>query len=229
MKTKLFFASMMLSACIFTVTANELHPNMPSGRRPCYPSSKCTGDPNLIGPRGGCSANRGENGGNYGGSEEQNMQQNAYRENAGNQGFGYWGNRGYGAPTGKVLQTESTEKLIGTVRSINRVNFPDHVQIQMVLSTDQGDKLIIVGPANYIDQQRVKFATGDRVTVTGYRIIANGQEIITAARIQRNGTTLQLLNEQRQPMWGPQQQQESQGSSWGQQWGWGSRWGSQNW
>lgn len=205
MKNKLFFLSTIISSCILTIacnqsTADELHPNMPSGKRPCYPSSKCTGDPNLIGPRGGCSGNMGQNG-NYGDQNGQMMNQGMN----GNGNMGYSnpnGYSGYGAPTGKVLQTDSAEKFTGTVRSINRVNLPNQTQIQMVLSTERGDLLIIVGPSSFIDQQKIKFAAGDKVVVTGYRIKANGKEVITAAQIQRNGNTLQLLNEKRQPMWG---------------------------
>ncbi len=201
MKTKFFLLSTIISSCILTIacnqsTAGELNsktlalgeqqrgnyqtspnapqpggavtnPNMPTapnGKRPCYPASKCTGDPNLIGG----------------------------------------GNRGAAAPTGKVLQIESTEKYIGTVQSINRVAMPNQTQIQMILATDQGDVLIILGPANYIDQQKIKFQAGDKVTVLGYRIKANGSDVIMAAQVQKNGNTLQLLDNKRQPIWGNQ-------------------------
>lgn len=189
MKNKLFFLSTIISSCILSIAcnqlaANEMYPNMQGGRRPCYPSTKCTGDPNLIGPSYG--NNPGNMYSNYGYSNQSGM-------------------NGYGAPTGKILQTDSSEKFTGVVRSINRVNLPNQTQVQMILSTDQGDLLVIVGPAQFLDQQRFKFAAGDKVTVSGYRITANGQVVITAAQIQKNGNTLQLLNERRQPIWGNRQ------------------------
>ena len=201
MKTNFFLLSTIISSCILMIacnqsTAGELNsktlawgeqqrgnyqaspyapqpggavtnphmPTAPNGRRPCYPASKCTGDPNLIGG----------------------------------------GNRGASAPTGKVLQVESTEKYVGTVQSINRIAMPNQTQIQMTLTTDQGDVLVILGPANYIDQQKIKFQAGDKVTILGYRIKANGSDVIMAAQVQKNGNTLQLLDDRRQPVWGNQ-------------------------
>jgi hypothetical protein len=145
------------------------------GKRPCYPASKCTGDPNLIG-----------------GPNQYNNQYDSTTSSFSPSN----------TTSKKMLQIESTEKFVGTVESINRVTLPNQTQIQMVLKTDQGEKLIILGPASYIDQQKIKFVAGDKVTVTGYRITANGSEVIMAAQVQKNGNTLQLLNETRQPAWG---------------------------
>lgn len=207
MKSKFFLLSTIISSCILTIacnqsTADELNsktlaydgqqgaqyapyapqqgragtnPNMPTapgnvnGQRPCYPASRCTGNPGSIG---------GGYGNNYGASSQAP------------------------APTGKVLQIESTEKFVGTVQSINRVALPDQTQIQMILTTDQGDLMVILGPASFIDQQKIKFQAGDKVTVLGYRVKANGADVITAAQVQKNGTTLQLLDNRRQPVWG---------------------------
>lgn len=202
MKNKFFLLSTIFSSCLLTIacsqsTADEGRSNIPGGKRPCYPSTKCTGDPNLIGPGrgGGCSGNMDSNRSGYG-YGNANPNQGNRNDNS--------GSNGYGASTGKILQTESTEKFTGTVQSINRVNLPNQTQVQIVLATDRGNLLIIVGPAQYIDQQKIKFQVGDKVVVTGYRIKANGNEVITAAQIQKNGNTLQLLNEKRQPVWGSQ-------------------------
>jgi|GEM_PF-2507925 len=199
MKTKSFFLSTMISSCILCFACNQATalesntlaqcggrapqgsnsqpysggamsnmpasaPNNINGKRPCYPASKCMGDPNAI---------NGRNGG------------------------------GTAPPTGKVLQVESIEKFEGTIQSVNRVNMPSNqTQLQMVLNTNQGDLLVVLGPANYMDQQKIKFQAGDKVTVSGYRVKANGKDIITAAQVQKNGKTLQLLDEKRQPLWG---------------------------
>jgi hypothetical protein len=180
MKNKFFLLSTIISSCILTIACNqttavEMNPNMPpGGKRSCYPASKCTGDPNLIGGSG-----------RYGANAQSSFS---------------------GAPPSsngtKVLQTERTEKFAGTIRSVNRVQLPNQTQIQLVLTTDQGDLLVIVGPANFVDQSRIKLLAGDKITVTGYPIRANGNLVITAAQIQKNGGTLELLNESRQPLWG---------------------------
>ena len=98
-------------------------------------------------------------------------------------------------------QSTSTQKFASTVKAVNRVQLPNQTQIQILLATDQGDVLVIVGPANFVDQSKVKFLSGDKVTVTGYPVVVNGNRLIIAAQIQKNGSTLQLLGENRQPLW----------------------------
>lgn len=107
----------------------------------------------------------------------------------------------------KLLQTAATEKFVGTVKAVNRVNLPNQTQIQMVLSTDAGDLLVILGPASFIDKSKVQFEPGDKVTVSGYSVVANNNKVILAAKIDKNGTTLQLLNEDRRPLWLNRQEQ----------------------
>lgn len=149
---------------------------------PCYNQSMCTGNPNVIG-------------GNNGYSNANNGYSNA------NNGMTY-SETTTSTTTNKVLQSESTEKFVGVVQSVNRVSLPNQVQIQLTLSTDQGDMLVIVGPSSFIDQSKVKMQAGDKITVKGYRVKANGNDVIMAAEIEKNGNTLKLLNDNRQPVWG---------------------------
>lgn len=199
MKNKFLFLSTLVSSCLATILCNQLsaeqNPGMPTGSRPkCYPASKCTGDPNLMGGERQCAGDQQQHG--------QDQQQGA---NAGqsymSRRFGYNSNAP-GAAEGKTLQTESTEKFNGVVKSVNRVQLPNEAQIQIVLSTEQGDQLVIVGPASFVDQSKIKLQAGDKVVVTGYRITANGKDVVVAAQIQRNGNTLKLLNDNRMPQWG---------------------------
>jgi hypothetical protein len=283
MKNKFFLLSTIISSSLLTIACNqstavEMHPNMPTqypAKRPCYPASKCTGDPNLIGGGKRGFNQYGNPGQNYPGQGQYGYQDNqgyGYQDNQGygyqdNQGYGYQDNQGYGyqggqnygygyQPDGRGmqqgngmqqnqsmygsqlpqqgLQTQSTEKFVGTIRSVKKVNLPNHTQIQWILSTDQGDLLVIVGPAQFIDQARIKFKSGDRVTVTGYKVQANGEAVITAANVQKDGNTLDLLNQQRRPMWGSQYERSTYGMQRygrGQNYGYGSQnygYGGQN-
>jgi len=201
MKNKFFFLSTIISSCIFTITCNqftaqEMSPYMPTGgKQSCYPASKCTGDPNLIGGNRGyggnqtCPSNNGRgSNGNYSNSSYYN----------GNSSYSYDNQNN---PSSGPLQTESTEKLNGTVKSVNRVTLPNQSQIQLIVTTDQGDMLVILGPSNFVDQSKIKMQAGDKIAVTGYRIKANGNDVMIAAQVQKNGNTLQLLDEQRNPLW----------------------------
>lgn len=223
MKNKFFLLSTIISSCILTIacnqsTADELNPRMPSGKQPCYPGSKCTGDPNLIGgpkgnnmPTNGGSCSSGWNNVNhepsrnpygYGSNgQAQNSYQGQAQSNMGNQELP------------KMLQTDSTEKFKGTVSAMNKVNLPNQTQMQMTLATDQGEMLVILGPVGYLEQQKIRFNPGDKVVVTGYRIKGNGKEVIVAAKVENNGNTLQLLDDNRRPVWGNDANMGNQGPS----------------
>lgn len=175
MKNKFFLLSTIISSCIFTPVcyADASDNTIPvPPKRSCYPASKCTGDPNLMGGYGYDNNNMGGQNGMM------------------------------GSPSNKVLQTQSTEQFEGTVKSVNRVALPNQTQIQLVLTTADGDMLVVVGPSNVVDQGKVKLQAGDKITVVGYRINANGNPMVMAASIKKNGYELKLLNENRQPVWG---------------------------
>jgi hypothetical protein len=90
-------------------------------------------------------------------------------------------------------QVSATQQFVGTVKAVNRAELSDQGQIQLLLSTDQGDLLVILAPASFVDKSKIQFLAGDKVTVTGYPINANGQKVVLAAQIQKDGYTLQLL------------------------------------
>ncbi len=131
----------------------------------------------------------------------------------------------YQAPQGqqnqdqqKPLQTQSTEKVTGTIKSMERVALPDQQQVQLTLTTDKGDILVVVGPQSFLDQSKVKFQTGDKITVKGFRVTANDKEMIVASEIEKGGMKLQILDKNRMPIWrqgqpyqGQQQQQQFRG------------------
>lgn len=102
----------------------------------------------------------------------------------------------------KKLKMNSSEKFQGTVSSVTQDKYPDGTRVvRIVLDTNEGQKSILVGPAGYIEQSKVKLQVGDKVTVTGYIISANGEEVITAKEVNKSGNVLILLDDQRQPLW----------------------------
>lgn len=102
----------------------------------------------------------------------------------------------------KKLMTDSVEKFTGTVKSVKRERYPNgKLFVSVILETQNGDKTIMVGPASYVDQSKVKLQTGDKITVKGYSVTGNGQETIMAQSIDKSGNVLQLLDDNRQPLW----------------------------
>ncbi len=102
----------------------------------------------------------------------------------------------------KKLTMDSVEKFQGTVQNVMRERYPDgRMFISISLETSEGDKTILIGPANYVDQSKVKLQIGDKITVKGFRVKANGEEMIIAKEVDKSGNVLQLLDDQRQPLW----------------------------
>ncbi len=103
----------------------------------------------------------------------------------------------------KKLKMNSIDNFQGTVKSIERDRHPDgRIFIQIVLETKEGEKNIHVGLASYVDRSNLRLQPGDKIKVTGYSIKVNGEEVITAKEINKNGKVLRLLNDKRQPLWG---------------------------
>lgn len=181
MKSKFFLLSTIVSSCILAIACNQAgaddkRPSIPSGKQKCYPGSKCTGDPNLIHQ----DNDQSEAAGNMNGKEPQK--------------------NGNGKSL-EPLKMNSVEAFKGTVKRVDRVQMPNGTQIQLVLTTDQGDMLIIVGPASFVDKSKVKMQAGDKLEVSGYMIKANGDQVMMASEIKKNGNSLQLRDQNRQPMW----------------------------
>lgn len=101
----------------------------------------------------------------------------------------------------RALKTDSIEDFKGSIKSISRVQYPDGAIIQVIVSTERGDMKVLLGPAQFVDQEKVKLESGDKIVIKGYRIMVNGEEVIMAQQIDKNGNILRLRDEQRRPIW----------------------------
>lgn len=69
------------------------------------------------------------------------------------------------------------------------------------VKTDQGDVLVHLGPPWYLSQQQVVMKTGDTVTVTGSKVVQDGNTSLVAKEITVNGKTVKLRDDQGVPLW----------------------------
>lgn len=206
MKNKILFLGAVISACVLSsacagnqMNADSRNPNLPNGGRKCNAlNGDCPNRIESVNPNNNFNYN--DTGIKYSNNRSGGYSYN--NSNSYNNGYGYNNENGNSAPAAKKLQTSSIESFKGTVTSVSRDRQTDGRQfVQIKLDTNDGEKTIMVGPASFVDQSRVKLLVGDKVTVKGFRIGANGNEVIMAQSIDKNGNVLQLLNEQRQPLW----------------------------
>ncbi len=73
---------------------------------------------------------------------------------------------------------------------------------QMRVMTPQGDQWVVfLGPRWFVDNQRLKFNTGDQVEVRGAKFLALGQNNIVAQDVSKGDMTMKLRNSDGLPSW----------------------------
>jgi len=69
------------------------------------------------------------------------------------------------------------------------------------LKTDQGDMIIHLGPAWYMDEQKLALQKGDTLEVTGAKTTQNGNTVILAREYTKDGKKMVLRDNQGIPVW----------------------------
>jgi hypothetical protein len=111
-----------------------------------------------------------------------------------------------GAPkASKLYNPEAVETLTGSVAAVNRhvskrAGKPDRVA--MVLQTNQGAVKVHLGPADYLDQQALKLAVGDRVEVKGVKLSRLKAPTFIAGEVRKGDQVLKLRDDATgRPLW----------------------------
>lgn len=69
------------------------------------------------------------------------------------------------------------------------------------LKTDQGDMIVHLGPAWYMDEQKLAVGKGDTLEVTGAKTTQDGKPVMLAREFTQNGKKTVLRNNQGIPVW----------------------------
>jgi hypothetical protein len=71
----------------------------------------------------------------------------------------------------------------------------------VLLKTDQGNLMVDLAPAWYLDGKKFVVQAGDTVSATGSKVFLDNQPGLIAREVTVNGTTLQLRDQQGVPAW----------------------------
>lgn len=71
----------------------------------------------------------------------------------------------------------------------------------LVKASNGGTALVDLGPRWFVDNQVAKVKVGDRVRVTGSKVLVNGRGLILASNVVRNGLVLGLRRPNGSPYW----------------------------
>jgi hypothetical protein len=73
--------------------------------------------------------------------------------------------------------------------------------VHLTLKTAEGEISVHLGPDAWVDQQELKLAKGDSITVKGSKVTFEGGPAIIAQSVTRGGETLVLRNSDGMPVW----------------------------
>lgn len=91
----------------------------------------------------------------------------------------------------------------GRVLGVERPLPEDRATNVHLLFQAQGEDPVRVelGPGWYLDEGKLHFDAKDDISVEGRREVHNGNSVIVARRVRKGSTTLQLRDEQANPLW----------------------------
>ncbi len=110
-------------------------------------------------------------------------------------GEGMMGGRG-----GRMYDPQTVETISGEVVRVDQMAGMA-AGVHLLLKTDKETVTVVVGPAAYLDQQKMKIAAGDKVEVRGSRGTRRQGPVIVAAELKKGGQVLKLRDAQGLPLW----------------------------
>ena len=118
------------------------------------------------------------------------------------------GGRGMGPGGGmgpRMYNPQTVVTVKGQVEKLEEVGAmgggsQDMRHLGAILKTDQGSIMVHLGPAWYLDQQKLALKAGDALEVTGSKVTLNNQPAIIARDLTVNGKTTKLRDDQGFPL-----------------------------
>jgi hypothetical protein len=113
----------------------------------------------------------------------------------------------YGQPRhgagGRGYDPSTVETVSGEIVAVERVAAGRGRSggVHVTLKTDRETLPVLLGPAGYLDKQKMHLERSDHVEVEGSRISFEGKPAIIAREVKKGGATLVLRNEAGIPAW----------------------------
>jgi len=73
--------------------------------------------------------------------------------------------------------------------------------VHLIMKTNKETISIHLGPARYIEKQKIKIEPKDKIEVRGSRITFEGKPTIISAELKKGNTILKLRDENGFPVW----------------------------
>ena len=113
----------------------------------------------------------------------------------------------YKVPCQRLFNVNEIVTVEGKVEAIERAtpvwgpmkgpSYGLHLRVR----TDKGIRAIHIGPGWYMDKHKIAFHTKEKVKVTGSQVVFEGEDLIIAQEVVRDGNVLTIRDETGCPMW----------------------------
>ncbi|WP_142785900.1 DNA-binding protein [Changchengzhania lutea] len=114
-------------------------------------------------------------------------------------------NTGWGRNSnyGRLFNPKTVKTLTGTVESIDRVLYDEKMSygIHLKVKTKSETISVHLGPAWFVDNQDIQFIKGDKIIITGSRIIYKNAPTIIVMRAIKDDVELNLRDKNGYPVW----------------------------
>jgi hypothetical protein len=111
---------------------------------------------------------------------------------------------GSGVHYGTMWDAKTVESLSGEVIAVEKY-VPGRggtvYGLRLSLKTEKETIPVFLGPAWYIEEQRIKFAANDKIEVKGSRMSIQGQPTIIAQEVKKGDKVLKLRDDKGTPLW----------------------------
>ncbi len=113
------------------------------------------------------------------------------------------GGRSPGDAYGRLYDAKTVETVTGEVVKVDRIVPMRGMSggIHVVVKTDKGEVSVHLGPQWYLENQDVKIAPKDTVTVTGSQVTVQEQSALIDAEVKKGADVLTLRDVAGVPVW----------------------------
>jgi hypothetical protein len=111
-----------------------------------------------------------------------------------------------GVDYSRIYDISTVETVVGQIRSIDKI-YPSNNSsygTHMSIFTPTGDITVHLGPGWYIDSQILQLKENDNVIVTGSKVTYEGNIVIIAKEVTKDGEVLNLRDDIGYPLWAGQ-------------------------
>lgn len=110
---------------------------------------------------------------------------------------------GHGSRYAMMYNPQTVETIVGEVVRVEKFT-PMHGMssgIHVTVKTAKETLSVHLGPARYVEHQKLRIESGDKLEITGSRVTFDGQPAIIAAVVKKGSQVLKLRDDKGVPAW----------------------------